>query len=110
MRDLLWVHKESICEIGEQVVLVFQIRNRAKGAKFHLGDVQVLDDGRRLDTRLLLQDAEGEAVRPDSVRLDFDDEVVGAVSWPRRAVKTLVLRITEAKGKERVVELPDVGF
>jgi len=117
-RDQLWVQAESTCEIGNHRFIVFRIRNRAGGGDiFRPGEVSVGlgggEDPKRIDSNVVFareNDPERRLALED-LELGKDDEVVGTVHFSTRdAPGNVVLRIVEAGGKGRQIDIKDIGF
>lgn len=112
MTDLLWVKQEKICVIGKTAYVQFRIRNRARGAEFKLGDVQIVtEESEFQSTNVVFTDERGEQIPFEKVSLRMNQEIVGSIAFAAdQADNNLTLRITEAGGKRRVVEIEDIGF
>ena len=117
-RDQLWVQADSTCEIGEHRFVVFRIRNRAGGGDvFRAGEVSVAlgagEDPKRIESNVVFA-RESEPSRRlalEDVELGKDDEVIGAIRFAAsEAPGDVVLRISEAGGKGRSIDIKGIGF
>ncbi len=116
-RDQLWVQADSTCQIGNHRFIVFRIRNRAGGGDvFRAGEVAIaLDntkDARHIDANVVFRRERDEhRLGIEDVELAKDDEVTGTVHFEAADLSgTVTLRIAEAGGKGREIELKDIGF
>ncbi len=112
MVDGLWVRQERICQVGRDIYVIFRIRNRARGDQFRVGAVEVVADGSPVVGELAFASADGfTPVGIEEVALAYAEEILGVVSFQaEQASPELTLRVQEASGKQRVVEVEDVSF
>lgn len=105
MHDLLVVRAKRVCQIGDNIFVVFSIKNRRRDV-FRLGSVEVRDSGGgNLDAII-------EQQKPGTIQLGFDGESSLVAIFPVEAAESgeFVIEVVEASGKRRVVTLTGVGF
>lgn len=122
MRDHLWVHAERLCEVGTDIYIVFKILNRAAQDKFRVSKIDVVgggEEGRALTSSTVFRKADEvdedsedrKRISPEDVVLSKDQEIRGTVRVvAKKAPSNLTLRVVEAGGKQRVVDIEGLKF
>ena len=105
MHELLVIRAKRVCQVGENVFVVFSIKNRRRDV-FRLGGIEIRDSaGISLDALI-------EKEKPGVIQLGFNGESNLVGIFPVEAAESgeFDIEVTEASGKRRVVTLTGVSF